>query len=75
MVAIDTEVLSIADNGVRTVRTLIIGKSMPQTLPTSGSGIDGLLSTDIFAPGSVLFCPDDGGKAMTNEDGEFKTLG
>lgn len=74
MIAIDTKVISIDSNNVRTVQTLIIGKTMPNALPTTGSGIDGLLATDIFAPGSVIFCPDDNSKAVTNEDGEFKVL-
>ena len=73
MKAIDTKVISVnPTNGVRTVRTTIIGTTMPKTLPTNGSGITGLLPTDVFAPGSVLFCPDDWSKAMTNENGVFK---
>ncbi len=56
MKAIDTKVISVnPTNGVRTVRTTIIGTTMPNTLPTNGSGITGLLPTDVFAPGSVIF--------------------
>lgn len=56
MKAIDTKVISVnPSTGVRTVRTTIIGTTMPKTLPTNGSGITGLLPTDVFAPGSVIF--------------------
>lgn len=73
MKAIDTKVISVNPaNGVRTVRTTIIGTTMPNTLPTNGSGITGLLPTDVFAPGSVIICPNDWSKAMTNENGVFK---
>ena len=73
MKAIDTKVISVnPSTGVRTVRTTIIGTTMPNTLPTNGAGITGLLPTDVFAPGSVIFCPNDWSKAMTNENGVFK---
>ena len=72
MKAIDVEVVSINDNGVQTVRALIIGTTMPETLPTSGANIDGLNPTDVFAPGSVIFCPDDQSKAVANANGVFK---
>ena len=73
MKAIETKVISVnPSTGVRTVRTTIIGTTMPNTLPTNGSGITGLLPTDIFAPGSVIICPNDWSKAMTNENGVFK---
>ena len=73
MKAIDTKVILVnPSTGVRTVLTTIIGTTMPKTLPTNGSGIAGLLPTDVFAPGSVIICPDDWSKAMTNENGVFK---
>ena len=75
MKAIDVEVISINSNGVRTVRALIIGTTMPNTLPTTGANIDGLNPTDVFAPGSVIFCPDDWTKAVTNANGVFKKKG
>ena len=73
MKAIETKVISVnPSTGVRTVRTTIIGTTMPNTLPTNGNGITGLLPTDVFAPGSVIICPNDWSKAMTNEHGIFK---
>ena len=74
MKAIDTEVISI-DNGVRTVRALIIGTTMPNPLPTTGDGIEGLNPTDVFSAGSIIFCPDDWTKAVANADGVFKKKG
>lgn len=74
MKAIDTEVISI-DNGVRTVRALIIGTTMPNPLPTTGEGIEGLNPTDVFSAGSIIFCPDDWSKAVANADGVFKKKG
>lgn len=75
MVATSAKVISIDDNGVRTVQALIIGTTMPSTLPTTGSGIEGLLPTDRFAPGSVIFCPNDWSQAVTNANGVFKKRG
>jgi len=75
MKAIETEVISIDGNGVRTVRALIIGTSMPNPLPTTGEGIEGLNPTDIFSAGSVIFCPDDWSKAVANANGIFKKKG
>lgn len=72
MKAIDAKVISINSNDVRTVRAVIIGTTMPNTLPTSGANIDGLNPTDVFAPGSVIFCPDDWSKAVANANGVFK---
>lgn len=72
MKAIDVEVISINSNGVQTVRAVIIGTTMPNTLPTNGANIDGLNPTDVFAPGSVIFCPDDWSKAVANANGVFK---
>jgi len=72
MKAIDAKVISINSNGVRTVRAVIIGTTMPNTLPTSGANIGGLNPTDVFAPGSVIFCPDDWSKAVANANGVFK---
>ena len=72
MKAIDAKVISINSNGVRTVRAVIIGTTMPNTLPTSGANIDGLNPTDVFAPGSVIFCPDDLSKSVANANGVFK---
>lgn len=72
MKAIDAKVISINSNGVRTVRAVIIGTTMPNTLPTSGANIAGLNPTDVFAPGSVIFCPDDWSKAVANANGVFK---
>lgn len=74
MKAIDTEVISI-DNGVRTVRALIIGTTMPNPLPTTGEGIEGLNPTDVFSAGSIIFCPDDWTKAVANAYGVFKKKG
>lgn len=74
MKAIDTEVISI-DNGVRTVRALIIGTTMPNPLPTTGEGIEGLNPTDVFSAGSIIFCPDDWSKAVANAEGVFKKKG
>jgi hypothetical protein len=72
MKAIDTEVISINGEGVRTVRALIIGTTMPNPLPTTGDGIEGLNPTDVFSAGSIIFCPDDWTKAVANADGVFK---
>ena len=75
MKAIDTEVVSIDGNGVRTVRALIIGTTMPNSLPTTGEDIEGLNPTDVFSAGSIIFCPDDWTKAVANADGVFKKKG
>jgi len=75
MKAIDTEVVSIDGNGVRTVRALIIGTTMPNSLPTTGDGIEGLNPTDVFSAGSIIFCPDDWTKAVANANGVFKKKG
>ena len=75
MKAIDTEVISINEEGVRTVRALIIGTTMPNTLPTTGEGVEGLNPTDVFSAGSVIFCPDDWSTAVANADGVFKKKG
>ena len=75
MKAIDTEVVSIDGNGVRTVRALIIVTTMPNPLPTTGDGIEGLNPTDVFSAGSIIFCPDDWTKAVANADGVFKKKG
>jgi hypothetical protein len=48
---------------------------MPNPLPTTGDGIEGLNPTDVFSAGSIIFCPDDWTKAVANADGVFKKKG
>lgn len=60
--------------GTRKVKAFMVSSGTPSPLPTNGQGIEGLESTDTFAPFSMIYVA---GEATTklyiaNEDGVFQ---
>lgn len=53
MKAVNVKVLT-TQGDVRTVKATIVADTVPQTLPTTGEGIEGLNPSDVFAPLSAL---------------------
>lgn len=73
MIAVEAEVLSKAPDGHRTVRAFIVSDTTPETIPTSGAGVRGLMDTDVFAPFSILYVTADVEKKLyvADESGRF----
>ena len=57
-------------DGTRIMDVFLLADSDPDTLPTNGNGIDGLLPTDVFAPFSILFALPSN-VYIANESGAF----
>ena len=56
-------------NGKRVVRCEIYCETMPETMPTDGTNIDGLDSNTVFAAGTKLYAVRDGKTAVVYEHG------
>lgn len=67
-------VVPVARNGQKEiVRAVLVADSIPTTLPTTGSGIDGMNADMVFAPFSVMYIvgKSDSKVYITNESGKF----
>ena len=73
MYAVNVKVLHESNTGVRTVQAFLVSDNSPESLPTTGEGVTGLLPTDVFAPFSILYVLADVENKIyiTNESGMF----
>lgn len=71
MKAINVEVVGKTSTGRRVVDAFILADEDPQTLPTSGAGIDGLMDDDLFAPFSIIYVLAGSKIYIANESGAF----
>ena len=58
------------EDGKQIVDAFILADSDPDTLPTTGAGIEGLSADDVFAPFSMLYALPDK-VYVANESGVF----
>ncbi len=58
-------------DGRRIMDVFVLSDNDPDTLPTNGADVDGLLDDDIFAPFSILFSIAGPKVYIANESGEF----
>ena len=65
-----TTLINTAD-GKRYVRASIYGDSVPVTMPTNGTGIDGLNVDDVLTAGSIFYCVGNGKIFMLNSAGSW----
>ena len=65
-----TTLINTAD-GKRYVRASIYGDSAPVTMPTNGTGIDGLNADDVLTAGSIFYCVGNGKIFMLNSAGSW----
>lgn len=65
-----TTLINTAD-GKRYVRASIYGDSVPVTMPTNGTGIDGLNADDVLTAGSIFYCVGNGNIFMLNSAGSW----
>lgn len=59
--------------GARVMSVTLLSDTVPDTLPTTGEGIEGLLASDTFAPMSMLYIANTGDVYTANESGAFVT--
>lgn len=64
-------VLIKTEGGKRYVRVMIFSDSVPATMPTNGSGIDGLNGDDILCKGTKLYSLSNGKLYMLNSQGTW----
>lgn len=72
MKAVSVEPVAKRD-GKTVVRALIVASGTPETLPTTGQGIEGMSVEQVFAPFSILYVTADTDEKVyiTNESGMF----
>lgn len=58
-------------NGARVMDVILLSDTVPDTLPTTGEGIEGLFPSDTFAPLSLLYISNTGDVYTANESGQF----
>ena len=64
-------VLINTDDGKRYVRAQIFSDTAPNTMPTNGSGIEGLNGDDILEKGSTFYVVGNGKLYMLNSQGTW----
>ena len=72
MVAVNITPYKTDSNGNEIVSCTIVANTVPDTLPTTGEGIENLDAHNKFAPMSVLYVTGTGAVYIANEDGEFE---
>ena len=71
MVAISATPKGKTSNGRRIVDAFILSDDDPQSLPTDGSTVDGLMDEDLFAPFSIIYVLNGSKIYIANESGVF----
>ena len=59
------------ESGNRYVRVMIFSDSVPATMPTTGSGIDGLNGDDILSEGCKFYSVSNGKLFILNSQGNW----
>ena len=71
MKLVSCSINSYKTTGERIMNVVLASDNTPSVLPTRGAGIEGLNSSDYFAPLSVLMVVSSGDVYLTNESGTF----
>ena len=71
MVAVNISPYKTDANGNEIVSCTIVADTVPDTLPTTGAGIENLDSHNKFAPMSILYVVGTGAVYVADESGEF----
>ena len=58
-------------DGVEQMRAFVVANQTPATLPTDGTGVDGMRDNVHFAPFSILYVVTGGDVYIAGEDGVF----
>jgi hypothetical protein len=73
MKAVSLEPVTVRPNRQEVVRAILVSDDTPDTLPTTGAGIEGMNGNQIFAPFSLLYVVADVSAKVyiTDESGAF----